>query len=75
MAAAGVALAIGVPPGAIAGERSDAGIDADDARTQAILAAPGFAPANRGDRDILRPPRPKSHVRSGHAVAGRAGAE
>ena len=35
------------PAAALAGDRSDAGIDADDARTDAILGTPGSAPADR----------------------------
>jgi hypothetical protein len=59
---------------ALAGDRSDAGIDADDARTQAILGTPGFGPADRGDHGhATRQPQRSSHLRTGRARASSAG--
>jgi hypothetical protein len=63
-----------LPTAALGGDRSDAGIDADDARTQAILGTPGFGPADRGDRGhAARQPRRSSHVRTGRAHAPSTG--
>ena len=63
-----------LPTAALAGDRSDAGIDADDARTQAILGTPGFGPADRRDRGhAARQPRRSSHVRTGRAHAPSTG--
>jgi hypothetical protein len=68
-----------LPTAVLAGDRSDAGIDADDARTQAILGTPGFGPAGQRDRGHAgRQPRRSSHVRTarGHAPStGGAKAE
>jgi hypothetical protein len=66
--AGAAAVALSAAP-ALAGDRSDAGIDADDARTQAILGTPGsMAAGQRDSKSVDRPPRRSSHVRSHHAV-------
>jgi hypothetical protein len=63
-------FALGALTAVLAGDRSDAGIDADDARTQAILGTPGFGPAGQRDRgDAVRQPRRSSHVRTGRTHA------
>ena len=59
---------------ALAGDRTDAGLDADDARTQVILGKPGFGPVDRGDHGhATRQPRRSSHVQTGRALAQSAG--
>jgi hypothetical protein len=63
-----------LPTAALAGDRSDAGMDADDARTQAILGTPGFGPAGQRDRrHAARQPRRSSHGGTGHAHAPSTG--
>ena len=63
-----------LPTAALAGDRSDAGVDADDARTRAILGTPGSGSADRHDRGhAARQPRRSSHVRTGGALAPSAG--
>ena len=63
-----------LPTAALAGDRSDAGIDADDARTQAILGTPGVGPAGQRDRGHdARQPRRSPHGRNGRAHAPSAG--
>jgi hypothetical protein len=68
-------FALGVLSGpALADNRSDAGTDADDARTQAILGTPGFGPAGQRDRGhAARQPRRSSHGKTSRAHAPSAG--
>ena len=63
-----------LPTAAFAGDRSDAGIDADDARTQAILGTPGIGPADQRDRGhAARQLRRSSHGGTGRAHAPSTG--
>ena len=56
-------------PAVLAGERRDAGVDADDARTQAILGTLNPAAADRRD---VRPDapalKPSLHIRPGRVT-------
>ena len=59
-----------LPTAVLAGDRSDAGIDEDDARTQAILRTPAFGPVGQRDRGhAARQPRRSSRVRTGRTHA------
>ncbi len=72
---AAAAVALSAAP-AIAGDRSEAGIDADDARIQAILGTPGSVAAERRDnKSVARSLRGSQHVRSHHAVPVIAGGQ
>ena len=70
-------IALGALAGpSLAGDRSDAGVDADDARTEAILGAHGPAPAGRRDAGrAMRPARRTPHGRKGRAHEPRGEAK
>jgi len=66
----------GLSGSALSGDRRDAGVDADDARTDAILGAHGLAPADRRDPGhALRPAWRTPHGRPGRARASYRGAK